>query len=536
MQTDNNTSRKVIIEQNKQFSKSALWRIQRDYFDREGINAWVNSVPFYITSNPFIAKTYARIMLSFIRDWIKKHPEAKNDPFYIMEIGTGSGRFSFYFVKTLHEMLANAGLEDIKVCHVMSDFTKSNMRYWEKHHALLPLIEKGWIDFALYDMEADRPINLVYSKIQLNAQTLKNPLVVVGNYIFDTALNDLFAVRENNLYELSVSVATDENNMKDNWPVEMEKVDVSYHATKIDSNFYGDPHIDAILEEYRTHLKETVFLFPVGAFHTLRFLKKLANDRLLLISTDKGNGARHTLDGAGRPPIYFHGSFFSAMVNFHAMGQYLKNAGGDFFLQTPRKGIKTSVFSSGFGLRELPETWQAIEDWVEGFSPADYFTLHRRMSDSFQECTLDTIASHLQLSQWDPHIYLKLSNRVISLAEEADADTVHYLSQNMKKIANNFYDMPKTECVLFEIGVFFHAIKRYDEARHYYELSKPFIGEKFGLHYNLALCLHHLKDDANALAHFKCALALDSNSKETSEWIAFLEKSTQEKPGTDRVE
>src|SRR3984885_14358589 len=107
--------RKVIIEQHKRFSHSALWRFQREYFDKEGINAWVNQVPFYITSNPFIAKSYAQLVIAFIRSWTKKHPESKHHPFYIMELGTGSGRFSYYVVKILDDMLKELGMSDIRI-------------------------------------------------------------------------------------------------------------------------------------------------------------------------------------------------------------------------------------------------------------------------------------------------------------------------------------------------------------------------------------------------------------------------------------
>src|SRR5690606_2959798 len=111
---------------------------------------------------------------------------------------------------------------------------------------------------------------------------------------------------------------------------------------------------------------------------------------------------------------------------------------------------KTSVFVSGIRLSDLPETEHAIQENVEGLSPSDYFTLHRRMSDSFHECALDTIASHMQLSGWDPHIYLKLSNRVTALIDESDSDTIHFMASNMHKMADNYYHMPKTECILFE--------------------------------------------------------------------------------------
>jgi len=521
------TTRKIVIEQDKRFSQSSLWRIQRDYFDREGINAWVNSVPFYITSNPFIAKTYARIVLAFLHDWINLHPEARQAPFYIMEIGTGSGRFSYYFVKTLNEMLKASDIRDVRVIHVMSDFTRSNMRYWETHHAIAPLVEQGLIDFALYDLDAERPITLIKSGTHLDAATLTNPLTVFGNYIFDTCLNDMFAIRDGKLFELYVSLAAEESNMKGNWPAEMEKVDVSYQAHKVGDTLYNDPQIDPILTEYRSNLKETIFMFPTGAFKALRFLNKIANNRLLMLSTDKGYCALPSQEGAGQPPIYFHGSFFSAMVNFHAIGRFLENGGGDSFLQTPRRGIKTAAFSAGFRLRDLPQTLLELNDRVEGFSPADYFALHRRMSDSFGECTLDIIASHLELSGWDPHIFLKIAGRVTKLAPEADRDTVSFLCDNMEKIAANFYDMPKTQCVLFEIAVFFHTLKKYDQAVRYYEMAEPFITEKFGLHYNLALCLHYQKRNEAALTQFRQAVALDETSKEAAEWVTFLEQNPE---------
>lgn len=521
------TDRKIIIEQHKRFSHSALWRMQREYFDKEGINAWVNQVPFYITSNPFIANCYAEVMLGFIQDWIEKHPSAKNHPFYIMELGTGSGRFSYYFVKTLLALLKKSHLSHIKIHYVMSDFTRHNIQYWETHPALKEFIEQGIIDFAMYDMEVERPLTLIKSNQRLAPDVLVNPLTVFANYIFDTISHDSFAVHEGKLYELLLSLSTDEKNMENNRPANMEKISVDYAVNEIKGNYYNDPHLDTILQEYKTHLTETSFLMPIGSINAMKYLRKLANDKLFIISTDKGYSTLNSLNHLGHPSISFHGSF-SMMVNFHALGHYFKNSGGDFFLQTSRRGIKTSVFTSSIQLNDMPHTALAIEKHIEGFSPSDYFTLHRRMSDSFQECAIETIAAHMQLSLWDPHIYLKLSNRLVSQVENSDGDTIAFLSHNMPKMAENYYYMPKTECILFEIGVFYHAIKNYVEAAKYYDMAKPYVGEQFGLHYNMALCQHHLNNNEKSLELFKYALSLDANSKETTEWITYLEKELSE--------
>lgn len=522
------SERKIVIEQHKRFSQSALWRMQREYFDQEGINAWVNQVPFYITSNPFIANTYAKLFLAFVTDWVKKYPDSKNHPFYIMELGTGSGRFSYYVLKTLDELMQNLELTDIKVCYIMSDFTKHNIKYWETHPALIPYVEKGMVDWAIFDMESERPITLVRQNIRLSTETLVNPLTVFANYIFDTVSHDSFAVHEGKLYELLLSLSTGEHNMKDNRPLDMEKISIDYNVKEIRGNYYGDPHLDSILEEYKSTLTETSFLFPIGSFHAIKYLKKLTNDKLFIISTDKGYSDPEQLDHLGHPSISFHGSF-SMMVNFHAIAEYCKNSGGDSFLQTSRKGIKTSVFSCGFKLSDLPATRVAVDELVEGFSPGDYFVMHRRMSDSFNECSLDTIAAHMHLAGWDPHIYLKLTGRVTSLIDETDKETIDFMCKNMPKMAANYYYMPKSECILFEIGVFFHAAKRYKEALDYYQQAIPFVGEQFGLYYNMALCHQHLDQKEEALNAFKKALEMDPESKETKEWILHLENPSEKK-------
>ena len=178
--------RKVTLEQHKRFSESALWRMQRDYFEKEGINAWVSQVPFYITSNPFIAASYAKIAMSFMRDWIKAHPESAEQTFYFLELGTGSGRFSYLFVKALLALMKSLNNTSSRFCYVMTDFTKHNMQYWQSHDALKPYIEQGLIDFALYDMEGERPITLINQNKRLSSDLIKNPLIVFANYIFDT--------------------------------------------------------------------------------------------------------------------------------------------------------------------------------------------------------------------------------------------------------------------------------------------------------------------------------------------------------------
>ena len=76
-----------ILESNIPLKESQLWEAQRDFFDKQGIHAW-KQVPFFVTSNTFIAERYARLILAYLQD-IRTLPSFNpNESVYIVELGT----------------------------------------------------------------------------------------------------------------------------------------------------------------------------------------------------------------------------------------------------------------------------------------------------------------------------------------------------------------------------------------------------------------------------------------------------------------
>jgi hypothetical protein len=97
-----------VIERNQRLSRSLLWGLQRRFFEQKGVEAWrQNIVPHYITSNPFIANAYAHLVFGFLRDCQANAllPDP-NQPLYIVELGAGSGRFAFRFLKQFQRLHA----------------------------------------------------------------------------------------------------------------------------------------------------------------------------------------------------------------------------------------------------------------------------------------------------------------------------------------------------------------------------------------------------------------------------------------------
>ena len=81
-----------------------------------------------------------------------------------------------------------------RIKYVMTDFTENNFKHWKEHPALKEYVESGIIDFTIFDATSDSEMTLYHSKVTLKPNSVKNPIVVVANYLFDTLHHDLFQV------------------------------------------------------------------------------------------------------------------------------------------------------------------------------------------------------------------------------------------------------------------------------------------------------------------------------------------------------
>ena len=66
------------------------------------------------------------------------------------------------------------------------------------------------------DVVADEQIKLVNSGTVLNQHTLKHPLIAFANYLFDSIPNDIFRVKDGELFEGKSRLTIDEEKIKHN--------------------------------------------------------------------------------------------------------------------------------------------------------------------------------------------------------------------------------------------------------------------------------------------------------------------------------
>ena len=512
-----------VIEKEKRLSDSYLWQLQREYYHQKGIDAWGDTVPFFVTSNTVIATQYANIIFDYIQDWIANNPGSEIHPFYILELGAGSGQFSYYTLKIVSELITQMQRQDIQLRYIMSDFTENNLDYWKQHPSLKPFIENDTLDFTSYNLETNNEIHLQIAKTTLNKKTIKNPLIVIANYIFDTVSHDSFRIIDGQLHEALATLTTSHKDLDNNKPRPLSDINVSFIDNPIEWNdYYSEKEINFILRDYTQSLNNTSFLIPIASLNTIKNLAEISQNKFLMISSDKAKAFISELENNNRPGLAFHGSF-SMTVNYDAIARYINEHGGDSFRPTARSGLKTCVFSLGADFNSLPNTKRSLDREIQNFMPADYFSHHQFMKKNKDSLDARTISTYLLLSKLDPYVFNQIAPRINNVINDADRLTQQQIKDIVKKIADMYYFIPSAHDTFFDVGLFYHTIEDYTQAIHFYNLSKRYFGDNFNTIYNLGLCYFYKKEKQFAVTLFKKSLQLEPDNKDAAEWKAYIE-------------
>lgn len=519
------TNQKITLEQSTRFSQSLLWKYQRDYFENKGINAWAQGeVPYYITSNALIAYCYAQIAWRYLQDSIKNNFIDFNQPLYMFELGVGSGKFSYLFLSRLREFLAQAKLlGKLKICYVMTDFTENNIQFWEQHPQFKPFLEEGILDFALYRIGELQDLHLKHQNIVLKAHSCKNPILAVGNYIFDTVPHDAFRFSNGKLEESLTTIQTDSDNIVNDVVVSLNKLDTTFTFHEVNLPYYNNPALDNILAYYQQNYKQGNLLVPIGAISSIDTLRALSDDRIFIISGDKGYTSLESMEGLGTPHIAFHGSF-SMMVNFDFIGRYIKNLGGDALLAEDYAGMKISLFSLGQKFSNLAETAWANDQFNWHFSTKEFLLIKNKILDDVNNLDLEQTLALLKLSYWDADIFMAVVSRLASIANQATAPYARALRRGLAAIDANYYFIKNNKNVPFELARIYQLIGASEEAAICYQKSLDYFGTSSATYFNLGLCLYHSQKMEEAKSYFQKALELDGNNTAAKKWLNYLKE------------
>ncbi len=509
-----------LLEEQRRLSESLIWKFQRAGYQDQGIENWRGGeLPYYVTSNPFIAAAYAKVAFAFLRDCVAIHDRSDNgtsgidrsQPFYIIELGSGTGRFAYYFLRRFQHLHHNSRLKDLTFKYVMTDFTAGNIDYWQNHTHLKPLAEQGILDFAAFDLEEDSELVLRVSGERLTMKSPGNPVIILANYVFDSIPQDLFSIVNGELFDRlgTIHSSQEEPDLSD--PEMIGRINISYNNVPVAAEPYPSlPAYNQILEEYRQRLANTDILFPVQALQSLDRLSLFGGGRLLFLSADKGYCREEDLLYLAEPYIATHGTVFSMMVNYHAIGRYFELTGGQAFHPSQRHtSLNISAFTAGFRPDEAVETKLAYQESIDHISPDDFFLLVTTLRENDEYLQPPTALALLRLSQWDSDVLLRNLPAFLDTMDDASEMFKEELYWAICQVWDNYYPIGEEWDLAFYIGMLLYRMRYYVRALEFLNKSLELYGENATTFHNMALCYYGMQQMDTSMEYVNKALALD---------------------------
>lgn len=498
MKTENTT-----LESHKRLSESLIWRLQHEAYCQFGPEAWISKgVPSFITSSAYIARQYADVVLGYIRDGLRQGMIDLDHPIYIADLGAGTGRFGYLFIKNLNEGLALLHRADIRIRYIMTDIALSNIQFWRRHPYLQGMINAGMLDFALYHhTDQHKSLELILSGDSLAENTLVNPMVLIGNYFFDTIPQDLFLAKEGRFFDGCLTLTVENNPVTkkiahtDPAIIDHLNFQIDYEEILDWSRLYPDePDLVLILQQYAKKFENIPFLFPEGAFRAIRYFQSLTKGRLFLIAGDQGSYNEKQVKELEAPGIAKHGTF-SISVNYHAIASYVRAKGGIHFMTThPDPLFVVMACAFGGNISDYRETAFAFKKSIDQFEPIDYFLLLDYSEKDWKAPNLEFLLLLLKLGNWDPCDFHLLFEGLRAHLPHAKKATKKKLLEAIHKMWDNFYPVSKEQAdFIMNMGVILCDMEQWQEAMTFFDRAATLDRDHPLIIKNMQLCRNKLE-------------------------------------------
>lgn len=498
------------IETKRRLSESILWKWQRAYFEREGMNAWRSgTVPHHITCSPVLADAYVDILIGLFRD-CRCSPD---QPFYIVELGAGSGRLGYLILRRLLDRLKAFPLPGVRIKYVLTDFTRQNVDYWRPHGWLQDFIEEGVLDVAQFDAAASDVLHLEISGKRLTADSVKNPLILIANYFFDSIPQDAFRIQDGQLQEMRVEVSSTQQEPDSLDPDILGRIELGHHYDAAPEDYYENQEWNEILRGYCERFPQADVLFPVGALRCIEKLEHIAGAGLALLSADREHHCEvANPEEFGPPKLFCHGSI-SLPVDYQIIGEYFRRRGG-MVLHPDRRNayINVSTFVIAPHAGECIETHLAYERAIGKFGPDEFFTLKEGIEELYGALTLSQIMVFIRLSSWDYMRFLRalpvLHDRLVDASDFEKGE----LYKLICSVWDSYFPIGEREDLAFLMGELLLRMEYYGEALEFFRHSEGLYGEQCATTLNMGLCFFGLGQFALANQCAERVLEIDPES------------------------
>ncbi|MBX9689096.1 MAG: hypothetical protein K2X27_20475 [Candidatus Obscuribacterales bacterium] len=532
----NTESQKIeyaFVEENVRLSDSRIWKFLEDYYQNASISAW-NQIPFYPTSNPFIADCYADLIISFLNDYAQHLDFEK--PLYILEMAAGSGCFSFYLLRELKKRRKYfEHFRKLKLRYIMADFTVDNPSSWLQNPKLKPFLDEGILEFAVFSPMDDRELraftqNGLEERNLLEKDDCLNPLIAIANYFFDSIKQDAFQIQDGKLYEARHNFKLRKDFESKSSEFKFEKLEKHENYLEAARDFYDDARLNDVLKSYCRDFENASLIFPLGAFKCISNLLEISKQKLVLISSDKGFTDKNYVKGRREQPFVAHHGIFSYSVNYDAIRRYFEAIGGvslntsddnlsvssavNYFVKDKDFSLEESRynFEEKFDRQNLPNYLYFMQDILTEVEP-------KKSSEILRACM-----GYVALCNYDPIVFCLAAPRIYFALETLNSLQEKRLLEILERVRENFFSVQQQYDVFYWIGRIYYGMNRLDDALKAFADSMLTFGESSSALYYMAACYEVKKDYKTALRMYEDTLRLEPDCEFTKSGIKRVQE------------
>jgi hypothetical protein len=483
-----------LLESSKLFSQSLIWQLNHNYYEESGIDAWRNgTVPHHITSNSMVGKTYAELILGFLKDLSVQG--CTEETIYLVELGAGHGRLAYHILQHLEKLIDLEDRELPSFCYILSDRVEKDLLFFKNHPQLQHYYKQGTLDYAYFDALESNEIHLRYSDKIIRAKDLKQPIISIANYFFDSLPNDLFILKNGEISVCSVSLESSIDPQLVDTTNLLKNLKLTYQNELIKTPYYSQPVFNEILEDYRNLGFDTYLFFPQKGIECMAKMAEFSKKGLMMLSLDKGYHEISNLNNKVEPEIIMHGSF-SLWVNYHALGAYCKKKGGQsLFSSYSTFHLELACLLFVPSKTIFTNTIAAYERFVNDFGPDDFNSIKKLTYSNLMELKLIELIAILRLSAYDSTLFKKLLPQIKIASNTITIEERKRLAQTLHRVWHFYFNIGEPCDMAYEIGGLFYDLGFYKEALDYFGYSKKIHGPKVDTYYNSILCFYQLRQD-----------------------------------------
>ncbi len=499
---------KQFINNSIPFSQSILWKKQKEYYQSLVIqDSWAKGViPFFPTSNNFIATQYAYMIESIINDKL----ETIDKPINIIELGCGHGRFSYLLLKTLEELFKHKKVsqEQLPFRYIMTDISSKNINFWKHHPKMQKFIDNNILDFALFDITDPEGI-VLDSGSSLDSSLSANSNIVISNFVTSALAYDIFKIKDNKLYECSAQY----NKSIDSIPSEqfndaIKQSKINFTLKEVNPDYYQNKEMNKILKSYLDEFENAAIDFPVDVIKTFDYFQHKSKDLYWFLSDEAYLSSKYFNNR--NPGVYkLDTGSFSNTINLDALKQYIQTKNYKIISQQI-PNVKFDTYLISHFDHYHSETSIPIHRAINGFNANDFKRTYAEQLSN-DKLRSKEVLSLIKLSDYDAVNLTNFSSQLLSMSQSKHRFIIESAILYTTKCWNNYFDIGEDFDMGYSTGRIFRRLKQYEQAIECFNYTLSQNSKNYRAYYYIGLCYEGLNKYAEASDSYQHCLKLHSN-------------------------